>query len=137
MLLLLSAAFAVFLVLCGQWVIDLLYDDRYLDAGWILQILSVGYLGRILSITYGDVLMAKGQTLIIMRFTITFTCIQFASMFVGFFFAGSPGVVVGIAIAEWLTYLVYAAYFARLSLWQPELDFPIVLLGGLLTTILC
>lgn len=136
-LLLLSAAFAVFLVLCGQWVIDLLYDDRYLDAGWILQILSVGYLGRILSITYGDVLMAKGQTLIIMRFTITFTCIQFASMFVGFFFAGSPGVVVGIAIAEWLTYLVYAAYFARLSLWQPELDFPIVLLGGLLTTILC
>ena len=136
-LLLLSAAFAVFLVLCGQWVIDLLYDDRYIDAGWILQILSVGYLGRILSITYGDVLMAKGQTLIIMRFTITFTCIQFASMFVGFFFAGSPGVVVGIAIAEWLTYLVYAAYFARLSLWQPELDFPMVLLGGLLTTILC
>ncbi len=33
-----------FLLFTGQWIIDLLYDHRYADAGWMLQILGLGLL---------------------------------------------------------------------------------------------
>lgn len=124
-----SAACVIFLVLFGKPLIALMYDDRYLEAGWILRVLAVGFLGRVLSITYGDVLLARGDTFATMSLTFVGTGIQFAAMFIGYDLGGVLGVIVGLSIAEWLTYLTYAACFARLSLWQPELDLPAAMLA--------
>jgi O-antigen/teichoic acid export membrane protein len=33
---------AGFLYAAGQWIVDLLYDHRYTQAGWVLQVLSFG-----------------------------------------------------------------------------------------------
>lgn len=130
MLILLSVSSVVFLVFCGKWLIDVLYDDRYVEAGWMLRVLAVGFLGRVLSITYEDVVMARGQTFVMMSFTITHTCVQLASMFLGYQWFGAHGVVFGLAVSDWISYIVYAGYFARISLWQPELDVPTILLAG-------
>ncbi|XQQ05791.1 MAG: oligosaccharide flippase family protein [Leptolyngbya sp. IPPAS B-1204] len=131
----LSSSFAIFLVLFGKPLIDLLYDERYLEAGWILRVLAIGFLGRVLSVTYEDILLAKGQTFKTMLLTSIGALFQLNSMLLGYSLAGPQGVIIGIAATEWLTYIAYALYFNRLSLWQPELDFPVVTLAGCLTLI--
>ncbi|WP_316431093.1 oligosaccharide flippase family protein [Leptolyngbya sp. NK1-12] len=131
----LSSSFAIFLVLFGKPLIDLLYDERYLEAGWILRVLAIGFLGRVLSVTYEDILLAKGQTFKTMLLTSIGALFQLNSMLLGYSLAGPQGVIIGIAATEWLTYIAYALYFNRLSLWQPELDFPVVALAGCLTLI--
>ncbi|QYO67036.1 oligosaccharide flippase family protein [Leptolyngbya sp. 7M] len=131
----LSSSFAIFLVLFGKPLIDLLYDERYLEAGWILRVLAIGFLGRVLSVTYEDILLAKGQTFKTMLLTSIGALFQLNSMLLGYSLAGPQGVIIGIAVTEWLTYIAYALYFNRLSLWQPELDFPVVALAGCLTLI--
>ncbi len=135
-LLTLSVGFATFFVFCGPGLIDLLYDDRYQEAGWILQILAIGFLGRVVSTTYGDVLMAKGQTFSTMTLTITGTMMQVISVLVGFSSAGYSGVILGLAAAEWLTYIAYAICFARLKLWQPGVDFLMVAIAGWLSAVI-
>jgi FkbM family methyltransferase len=56
-------------------------------------------------------------------------CIQIVALFVGYGIGGYQGVIVGIAASEALTYIAYAVCFARLSLWQPEVDFPVIVFG--------
>jgi O-antigen/teichoic acid export membrane protein len=135
MLMALSSSFAIVLVFFGKPLIDILYDDRYLEAGWILRVLAIGFLGRVLSVTYEDILLAKGQTFKTMLLTSIGALFQVNAMFLGYSLAGHQGVIVGIAVTEWLTYIAYALYFTRLSLWQPELDFPVVALAGCLAAI--
>lgn len=132
-LLSLSAACSLFLVLFGQQIVEILYDDRYLEAGWILRVLAIGFLGRVLSITYGDILLARGETFATMTLTIIGTAILFAAMFLGYEWGSVHGVIIGLAASEWITYIAYAVCFARLRLWQPELDIPTAALAGLLS----
>ncbi len=130
----LSLSCSIFMVLFGRLVIRILYDNRYDDAGWILQILAVGLMAKVLSITYGDVLMATGKTFLLAGLIGTSIVIQFASMFVGHSLGGFPGFVVGIAAANWLIYCVDVLVYSRLKLWQPELDLPVV---GLAVVMAC
>jgi O-antigen/teichoic acid export membrane protein len=127
---------AIALVAFGEPLIALLYDDRYLEAGWILRVLAIGFLGRVLCITYSDVLLARGDTFSTMSLTVIYTCIQLTIMPVGFTLAGYRGVIIGIAITDWLTYLAYAVCFKRLSLWQPELDLPTAAIAAGLAAII-
>lgn len=134
-LLLLSAAFCLGFVLGGTSLINVLYDDRYQEAGWILRVLSIGFLGRVLSTTYGDVLMARGMTFATMTLTLTGTCIQVSMILLGYFLSDYQGIIVGLAATDWITYIAYAFCFAKLSLWQPELDVPAIALAAGLSAI--
>lgn len=125
----LSVSCSLFMVLFGRLVIQILYDDRYIDAGWILQILAVGLMAKVLSITYGDVLMATGKTFLLALLIGFSIIIQFSSMIVGYHLGGFSGFVVGIATANWLIYCVDAVVYSRLKLWQPEIDFPVGILA--------
>ncbi len=131
----LSCGCAILFVLAGQPLIDLLYDQRYTQAGWILRVLSIGFLGRVLCITYSDVLMARSLTFQVMTMTITHTLIQFVAMLLGYVLGGYIGVIVGLALTDWLNYIAYAVCFARLSLWQPELDLPVASLAAWLAAV--
>jgi len=130
-----SLGCALFLVGFGRPLINFLYDDRYLEAGWILRVLAIGFVGRVLCITYGDVLLARGESFSMMTLTIIFTGVQLAMMPLGYHLGGYQGVIVGIAVTDWITYLAYAAWFSRLSLWQPELDLPTAAVAGLLAIV--
>jgi len=74
---------SLFFVLFGEMLINLLYDNRYVEAGWMLQVLAVGMIVRPLTLTYGDVLLARGQASIIAALIATQICIQFSAMFIG------------------------------------------------------
>lgn len=50
------------LISFGDWPIRLLYDERYLAATWMLPILALGLWPLLLSMTVGQILMARGNS---------------------------------------------------------------------------
>lgn len=132
MLIGLSWLAAFFLMTFGKPIVQLLYDDRYINAGWMLQILAVGTLVSVIGVTYDNVLVAKGKThavalLMAIHFVLLLSCVL-----VGKRVAGEIGVVVGLASVGWLIYPIKAFILARYKLWQPEVDLPLI---GLATAI--
>lgn len=117
-------------VLFGKPLISIMYDARYADAGWILQILAISTLFTTPGSTYTNVLLAQGQTFILMTLMGIQTVIQFATMFIGYHFGGQYGLIVGIAAVGLLLYPFQAAWYIRLKIWQPEVDLPLIALAG-------
>ena len=118
-------AVLVFLSL-GRWLIPMLFGDNFASAGWMLQIIAVGTMVGVLSLTYDHVLIAKGQTkavatLFAIQFVIqTIALITFANLW------GEIGVVMAVAAVGWLIYPFKAFWMRRQKLWQPELDVPAI-----------
>lgn len=120
-------ALAVLLFLSiGRWLIPTLFGDNFASAGWMLQIIAVGTMVGVLSLTYDHVLIAKGQTkavasLFAVQFVIqTIALITFTNWW------GELGVVLAVASVGWLIYPFKAFWMKRQQLWQPELDLPAI-----------
>lgn len=120
-----AMAVALFLTI-GRWLIPTLFGENFADAGWMLQIIAVGTLVGVLSVTYDHVLIAKGQTqAVAVLFAIQFL-IQSIGLIVGAHLAGEVGLVIGMASVGWLIYPFKAFWMSRQKLWQPEIDLPAV-----------
>lgn len=126
---------ALFFIFLGEVLIKVLYDDRYADAGWMLQVLAIGTLVGCLGQTYNNVLLAKGRTFEISVLVAIQIVVQFAAIFLGAHLGGEKGLVIGLASIGWTLYPVAAICFARISLWQPEVDLPFIVAAAIVTAI--
>jgi len=116
----------------GDQIIDFLYDDRYSDAGWMLQIFALGQLVGCLNTANNGVLLSKGLANI-NAFILSFqVAIKILSILIGFQLGGVKGVVIGFAATSWLMYPIQVYFFRRLSLWQPEVDFPVIICASII-----
>lgn len=133
-LLLLAASWAgcMFMLFAGRWLIETLYDDRYTDAAWMLQVMSVGTLGLALTLSYDGLLLATGNTRWMAALLGVQAVVKFAGMLIGFHLGGQVGVIIGIAAVPWLSFPADAWCMKKLGYWQPEVDLPLIALGGLL-----
>jgi O-antigen/teichoic acid export membrane protein len=97
-----------FLALLGPALVAFLYDDRYRDAGWIVQVVAGACLFQVLSTTIGDALLALGKP----QWTAAANGAKVAAMAVlipvGHRAFGFPGALAGFAAAEVPKYLVLA-----------------------------
>jgi O-antigen/teichoic acid export membrane protein len=134
---LLPSSFALGLfVISGQWIVGVLYDSRYQDAGWVLQILAGGAMGMLISVLYGSALLGLGrsrETVIILTGQIAFLL---AGSFIGYWLAGelwsgpgpAPdrvrmlGLVLGFGLTEWLNYPLVRWRARRQGLATTDLD---------------
>lgn len=100
------------LALIGEYLILFLYDDRYTDVGWILQILALGQVGRCLTGTLQPFVLAHGDSFSQMKFSAftAFVLICFISL--GGWLAGAPGVVLGYAVSSLLSH-PFMVFMAR------------------------
>ena len=78
-LLLAGAAITSGLIAGGPALIDILYDRRYAQAGWILQFLAVGAWFQILESTNGAALLAQGNP----GWMVASNAVKLASLVVG------------------------------------------------------
>lgn len=120
---------ALFLLIFGNHIIELLYDERYTNAGWMLQILAAGVAFQIAT-NVGPFYLGFGRSGLF-AFTIGMRAIfLITSMLVGSVMLGPPGLIVGIAISSVLYYLmeIYFLYKFRIWFWQFDLLF-IILIG--------
>lgn len=122
-------AVALIFIAFGQQLISVMYDDRYADAGWMLQILALGSLVAMLESTYSNALLAQGKTQIMLYMMMIQVVLQFTGIFLGYYFGGDFGLVVGSALVSWALYPFHAIFYARLSIWQPEIDLPLIALA--------
>jgi O-antigen/teichoic acid export membrane protein len=100
----------------GQVVVDILYDERYRGAGWIVQFLSAAGWFVILESTAGVALLALGRA----SWVAGMSGAKLAGMLImiplGFLIGGFPGAVIGYAASEVMRYLVSASGTARSGL---------------------
>ena len=110
----------------GRWMIPTLFGENFAAAAWMLQIIAIGTMVGVLSVTYDHVLIAKGQTQpVAVLFAIQFV-IQTIGLILGARLAGELGIVIGVAAVGWLIYPFKAFWVSRQGLWQPEIDIPAI-----------
>ena len=117
--------------LFGRDIINLLYDPRYHEAGWMLEIMAAGSVffaagAAILNIpmSFGD--SYRHMWLQVFRFTVLV-----AVMTLGGFLAGITGLVIGIAVAQMLFYPILRGVTHKYGIrdYQPDLLFLGVILS--------
>jgi len=94
------------LVAGGPTAIDLLYDERYRDAGWIVQMLAAGGWFGVLEATTGAALLAREQPHWVAAGSAGKLVGMVAFIPLGFLYAGFTGALVGYAASELLRYAV-------------------------------
>jgi len=116
------------LIAGGTVIVDILYDDRYLNAGWIVQIISIGCWFSICMDSYGAILLSKGKTLHLALTNATKFVSMIIFIFLGNKYFGFQGAVLGIAASELCRLLVISFISARIGLpaWHQELYFGIM-----------
>jgi O-antigen/teichoic acid export membrane protein len=93
------------LIAGGPLLVDLLYDDRYLQAGWVVQYLSVGTWLGLLQSTHGAALLAMGRARWVAAASFAKVVGIAAFVATGWELGGFPGAVAGYALSELLRYL--------------------------------
>lgn len=101
--------FAVF----GDKLIRFLYDDRYIEAGWMLQILAVGQIGIALNGTLMPFLIAKGDSFSQMTTSFARASLMVLFIIIGGTFFGSLGVIIGYTLSHLLVHPVMIILAAR------------------------
>lgn len=92
-----SMSAAGLLASTGHFIIDMLYDDRYTEAGWMLQILGLStiFIGYGVA---GVCLMAQGNAKSNMWLILIATLFLYISLPISYSYFGLPGAIVVIAI---------------------------------------
>ena len=129
------AAFTFFcagiLMVAGQSLIDLLYDHRYSQAGWMLQILAAALLTVPFRIAT-QCFMALGMPSMLSHTIAVRLVTLFLLTPIGFHFYGLPGALYGIVLSHF-SYLPIIVFFQvkhALFVWRKELlPLPVLLAG--------
>lgn len=103
-LLILAGAAVSGLLGCGPLLVRFLYDDRWVQAGWILQFLAAGAWFQVLESANGAALIAHGRV----SWVAAGSSAKLAGMLLllplGFYLAGFPGALAGLAASELARY---------------------------------
>ena len=118
------------LVIWGPIIVETLYDDRYTEAGWMLQILSVRAIFQTVIVTSERILLASGDSFRHMTLQLSKVIFMGGGIFAGYLSAGIPGLLVGITIASFGEYLVMAGLIRQYGVWLPRLDAQAFALSG-------
>ena len=110
------------LVVWGQQIIDLLYDDRYGGAGWMLQTLAVRSIGLIITIPASAVLLAVGDSFRQMLLQVSRSVLFVVALVVGGLLGDVRGLLLGMAVAAVLEYPILVVLIRRYGVWLPKLD---------------
>lgn len=93
----LSLGFSVLccvLAVFGDKMIRLMYDERYWEAGWMLQILALGKIGTLLTSTLRPVLLAKGDSFGVMLQQMVYSVVLVCGIFAGATWRGAEGIII-------------------------------------------
>ncbi|MEK7991698.1 MAG: oligosaccharide flippase family protein [Thiotrichaceae bacterium] len=111
------------LILGGDWIVGLLYDELYQFAGWMLQVLAAGATATVIITSIYPVLLAVGDSFRNMLNSITRFIMQLLGMMVGYYLGGVEGFIIGVAMADLFTYGVLVFLIRPYNVWFPWLDF--------------
>jgi O-antigen/teichoic acid export membrane protein len=106
----------------GPEIIGLLYDDRYADAGWMAQILAVGAIAQLVTVSGERVILAHRDSFRFMLLQVARSVALVGGMIIGGTLAGSVGMIIGAATAHWVSYPAFCVALRPYGAWMPLLD---------------
>lgn len=108
-----AVAAATPLLLFGDWIIKILYDDRYIAAGWILQLTTLGSLLQTLDASLRPLLTSSGDYFRMMIYQIIKGLIYLTLMIVGFYYLGLPGLIAVIIFVPLLNLMILHGFVRK------------------------
>jgi len=121
------------LALAGPWIVQTLYDDRYIAAGGIIVALSSVQMIAVVSLTYDQAALATGDSRGFFLVSVTKAILTMGGFLIGVSIMGLYGAMIGLAIAMLLYYPFIATLAHRHNAWDMRHDLmflPLVLLLG-------
>jgi O-antigen/teichoic acid export membrane protein len=115
-LLLAGGAMVSALLACGPFLVRVLYDRRYEEAGWVLQYLAAGAWFQILECTNGAALLAKGNVKWVAAGSAAKVLGMVVAIPLGVCVGGFHGAVAGLVASDLLKYLISAGVTAAAGL---------------------
>jgi O-antigen/teichoic acid export membrane protein len=109
-------------VVFGSDIVSIVYDDRYAEAGWMLELLSAGAVASIIGSTIGPALLAVGDSFRFMMLMAIRTVALLASMYYFWQQFGTVGLVFGVAIPDCITYPFLVVMVRKYGVWHHWLD---------------
>jgi O-antigen/teichoic acid export membrane protein len=128
-----SLALACFMAFVGPWLVEILYDDRYIQAGPITVLLCLATVPVIVLNGAMNTALSKGDSLRFMLMNVVTAACQAGFMYLGVKVYGIPGAAIAIAGAQLITYPLLVVFLRRYKSWDPLGD-SLLMLGGFLMT---
>jgi len=122
---------AGFLMVTGQTMIRLLYDERYVEAGWMLEVLSLSLIGVGLLVS-GQCLLALGKAKQLMMLNAVQAVVLFVMLPLMFSTNGIIGAVYVVAVAPIVSGIVGCWFMHKLGIFQVGKELmmlPVILIG--------
>jgi len=123
---------AGFLLAIAPTLISFLYDERYVEAGWMLQVLTVSIVGMATSSVAQECLSAIGKTKIRMQVMLVRSVGLLVGLPLFFNFYGFEGAVWAVALNVWmgLPVIYWVMYQNKLFSWFAEIRImPVAIIG--------
>lgn len=118
----------------GVWLVDLLYDDRYRDAGAIVVLIACMQIPVVIGLTYDQAALAAGDSRRFLVVSATKATLVIAGIFLGVQAGGLPGAIIGQGLGILAAYPALVWLAARLGVWDPAHDLGFAGLGLLCAT---
>lgn len=132
-LLMLSATGISFLAIFGDLLVNVLYDERYIDAGWMLAILCIGSWFSLFFTIGKGILMGLGKPM----YDAAGSALQLATLCIGipigYTLFGMAGIVIAVALGDILSFFVIAVplNIGGFSFWKQDLQLNFLFAGCL------
>ena len=110
------------MVICGQFVIELLYDPRYYSAGWMLQILAIGTVGSVITATAGTATFILWRLIWLYAFSGVQSYITCNLYGIGGYYFNTVGLIAGVALSKIISYPFLAVTLNKHKVWLPAVD---------------
>lgn len=128
-----SLSVTAFLAFMGPWLVEVLYDDRYILAGPITVLLCLSSVPVIVFNGAMNAALSKGDSLRFMLMNVATAFCQGGILYVAVKAYGIPGAAIAIAVAQLLTYPLLVIFLRRYKSWDPLGD-SLLILGGFAMT---
>ncbi len=119
----------------GHWLVDLLYDERYLAAGAVTVIVACVQMPQIIVQTYDQAALAAGDSRTFFVLALARAVLMVGCILAGLELAGLMGALLGIGAAYVLAYPVVVWLARRMGAWDPLHDALFTLVALLLAAL--
>lgn len=123
------------LALVASWLINTLYDPRYVLAGGILVMIACAQVPHLIALTYDQAALAAGDSRRFFVLALSRTILMLAGLVIGVKVFGLLGALIGQGLAMVLVYPVVVWLARHQGTWDPRHDAAFAILGAGLMSI--
>jgi len=118
----LMAPLVIVLSLFGSFIVDVLYDERYHEAGWMLQVMALGGLFSMVNNGFNAFILSKADSYIYSKLNIYRLVVSAVILSAGGYFFDTVGIVYAIAIAPVASYFILSQHVRQYNIGQMKVD---------------